>query len=327
MANEDILKKALRASQWLTLGIVIQRVFGILSFLTIARLLEPSHYGVMAMVGIIVNLLDTFLSPSFGQALIQKKEITRKELDQVWSLSVYRGIILSIIIFIAAPYIEPFFNVPGLTNLLRFSSIFILIQGFCNVGQTYVFRELAFEKILLRDLIGIIIQFIVTLIWALFISTSAWALAVGTFAMYLSTCIATFFISSYRPRLVFSFPGVKHLVSYSKWVVGQNMINYFTSIIDTIFIARVLDAGSIGLYSKSKDLALIPSSYIYDISYRVGLSAYAKIQGSLDMVRDSFIKTLDVALITSLIFTAVIVGYGHEFIQLLFGNGFLLLRF
>ena len=73
MANEDILKKALRASQWLTLGIVIQRVFGILSFLTIARLLEPSHYGVMAMVGIIVNLLDTFLSPSFGQALIQKR--------------------------------------------------------------------------------------------------------------------------------------------------------------------------------------------------------------------------------------------------------------
>ena len=56
---------------------------------------------------------------------------------------------------------------PGLTNLLRFSSIFILIQGFCNVGQTYVFRELAFEKILLRDLIGMIIQFIVTLIWAL----------------------------------------------------------------------------------------------------------------------------------------------------------------
>lgn len=317
--DNDVLKRTIRGSKWVTIGIFIQKIFGILSFLTVARLLEPAHYGMMAMVAIIANLLDTFLSPSFGQALIQKKEIDRKVLDQVWSLGVYRAIILSVIIFIAAPYIEPFFNVPGLTNLLRFSSTFILIQGFANVGQTFIFRELAFEKILLRDVIGMIIQFSVTLIWAI-VSPSAWALAAGTFAMYFSTCIVTFFINSYRPKFVFSFPKIRQLIGYSKWVVGQNIINYFSSIIDTVFIARILDASSIGLYTKSKDLSAIPSSYIYQITYKVGLSAYAKIQGSLDMVRDSFIKTLDFALIISLIFSAATIGYGLEYIQFLLGD-------
>lgn len=316
--KEDIIQKSIRGSKWVTVGIFIQKIFGILSFLTIARLLDPSHYGVMAVVGIIINLLDIFLSPSFGQALIQKKEVDPKILNQVWSLSVYRGIILSIIIFLVAPYIQQFFNIPGLTDVLRFATSFILIQGFGNVGLTYIFRDLAFEKILLRDVVGMFIQFIVTLTWAL-ISPSVWALAVGSFAMYLSTCIITFFISDYRPKFVFSFSQIKKLIGYSKWVIGQNVINYFSSIVDTLLIARVLDATKVGLYTKSKDIAIIPSSYLYQITYKVGLSAYAKIQNSMDIVRDSFIKTLDFALIISLIFTLVILGYGYEYIEVFLG--------
>ena len=40
----------------------------------LARLLEPSHYGIIAVVTIFITLANVFVSDGLGSALIQKKD-------------------------------------------------------------------------------------------------------------------------------------------------------------------------------------------------------------------------------------------------------------
>ena len=42
----------------------------------LARILEPDHYGVIAIVMIFINLANVLVSDGLGSALIQKKDAT-----------------------------------------------------------------------------------------------------------------------------------------------------------------------------------------------------------------------------------------------------------
>ena len=45
----------------------------------LARLLEPEHYGVIAIVLVVIALADVFVSDGLGSALIQKKYADEKD--------------------------------------------------------------------------------------------------------------------------------------------------------------------------------------------------------------------------------------------------------
>ena len=46
----------------------------------LARLLDPSHYGIISIVTIFITIANVFISDSFGSALIQKKRCGYKRL-------------------------------------------------------------------------------------------------------------------------------------------------------------------------------------------------------------------------------------------------------
>ena len=41
--------------------------------IVLARLLDPSHYGIVAMVTVFITIANVFVQDGFGSALIQKK--------------------------------------------------------------------------------------------------------------------------------------------------------------------------------------------------------------------------------------------------------------
>ena len=49
----------------------------------LARLLDPSHYGIISIVTIFITIANVFVSDSFGSALIQKKDADIKDFSSV----------------------------------------------------------------------------------------------------------------------------------------------------------------------------------------------------------------------------------------------------
>src|SRR5690348_15010611 len=70
---------------WMILTRIIVRLVGLVSTLALVRLLAPDDFGIVAMAGVTVGLLDTLSGFSFDLALVQAKAPERGQFDTVWT--------------------------------------------------------------------------------------------------------------------------------------------------------------------------------------------------------------------------------------------------
>ena len=65
----------------------IQRFGGLaisfVSNIVLARLLSPDDYGVMGLIMVFIGFADILIDGGFGNALIQKKEVSKKDISTV----------------------------------------------------------------------------------------------------------------------------------------------------------------------------------------------------------------------------------------------------
>ncbi|MDE5757570.1 MAG: oligosaccharide flippase family protein, partial [Allobaculum sp.] len=73
--------------------------------LIIARFIEPSQYGLIAMITIFTAIAQTFVDSGFGNALIQKKDRNQTDCSTVFYFNLSISIILYAAIYLGAPLI------------------------------------------------------------------------------------------------------------------------------------------------------------------------------------------------------------------------------
>ena len=122
----------------------------------LARLLDPSDYGVIALITVFTSILQVFVDSGLGNALIQKKDADDLDFSTVFYTNVVFCLVLYGIAFFGAPLVAKFYNDISLTSVIRVLSLTLLISGVKNVQQAYVSRKLIFKKFFFATLIGTI---------------------------------------------------------------------------------------------------------------------------------------------------------------------------
>ena len=138
--------------------------------------------------------------------------------------SIFRNDILYGLIFLLAPLIETFYEIEGLTEIVRVLSLTIVISGVKGVQQAYVSRNMIFKRFFYSTLGGTIGAGIVGILLAYY-GFGAWALV----AQYLFNMLVDTFILwitvKWRPKLMFSFKRLKKLFGYGWKILISNLIN------------------------------------------------------------------------------------------------------
>ncbi len=317
--NEGTLKKAIRGGKWMFLNTFFQQAFSIASFLILARLLLPEDFGIISLLFVVPNLLNLITTIGFETTLIQIKEDPKKYLNEAWTLNILRMVAIFIVIFFSAPLIANFFHLEKAILAIRLSGIFLVISGFANVAKLYFFRDIDFKKIFIRDAAGSIFYAAISIGLAIFYK-SFWPLFFGYIGQYLSSAIITYVLHEYRPRLSFEFKKLKELMGYSKWIFGQNLIINAIPMIENGLIGRIIDATGVGLYTRAKSLAVLPTASLFNIFEKVTYPAYAKIQDAYEKIRDGFIKSLDLLFFLAIPFILLFLEFGHRIILIFLGE-------
>ena len=300
----------------MTLNIFVQRAAGIVTFLILSRFILPEEYGILTAAMIVVGFLNVISQTGFEGAMIQSKEDIGPYLNRVWTLNLLKGCLLFAVIYFSAPWTAEFLNIEEHVNVIRFAGLYPLAEAFNNIGILYFSKDINFKMIFLRDL-GAPFAFLgFALIWAYY-DASVWALAAGHLGSYLWTMIASYFLSPYRPRLDFKFRGLKKFIRYGKWAVASNLANYVNNAIDGAFLSNLLGPQRLGIYSKARDFSIIPSSYIAQISMKVGFPSIAKIQDEPEAIRGALSKLYELTLFLSLPFSVILFTQAHHLIELL----------
>jgi len=83
---------------------------GFFNTVIMARILLPADYGIVAMAMLVVGLIQALMSFGATTALMRKDEISRDEIDSVWTLrtlqSLGMGLVLVLVAVPAATYFK-----------------------------------------------------------------------------------------------------------------------------------------------------------------------------------------------------------------------------
>ena len=124
----------------------------------IARLLDPSEYGVMAIMAIFISLATTVIQSGWGAALIQRKNVTETDYSTVFYYSLTFAGVLYTVLFVSANVISEYFNQPLLDTVLKVNSLVLFIGAFNSVQIAYSSRLFLFKQLFKSNIIAALLS-------------------------------------------------------------------------------------------------------------------------------------------------------------------------
>ena len=114
--------------------------------LVMARLLMPSDYGTIALLNVFLAICQTFIDSGFGLALMRKKDCSEKDFCTVFIFSLVVAGGCYGLLWLIAPWIAKFYNIPSLIIITRVVALNVVINALTNVPNAILSIALDFKK-------------------------------------------------------------------------------------------------------------------------------------------------------------------------------------
>ena len=259
--------------------------------LVMARLLTPEDYGVVGMLAVFIGLAQAFVDCGFSQALIRKKDRTEVDNSTVFYFNIVVSVIIYIGLYISAPLISRFYEMPSLTPYTRVICLSIVINSFAIVQRALYSAKIDFKTQTKSSVIAVIISGILG-VYLAYMGFGAWALVCQ---QILNLGINTSFLwiySSWRPIKSFSWKSFKELFGFGSKLLATSILNSIYSNVYTIVIGKMFSASSLGYYSRAEHFANLPSSNFTSVFQRVTFPILCKVQDDLARLENIYRRLL-----------------------------------
>ncbi len=217
----------------------------------LARLLDPSDYGTVALVTVITSILQVFIDSGLGTALIQKKETDDLDFSSVFYFNILMCVLLYIVMFLAAPLIASFYEKPELIPLVRVVSLSLIISGVKNIQQAYVSRHLLFKRFFFATLSGTIGAAGLG-IWMAYKGYGAWAIVAQNLFNKTVDTIILWITVRWRPQRKFSFERLKSLLQYGWKLLVSSLLDKTYAELRQLIIGKMYSSADLAYYNKGQ---------------------------------------------------------------------------
>ncbi len=251
----------------------IQFISGII----LARLLTPYDYGCIGMLAIFMVLAEAFIEGGFGSALIQKKQPTQEDYSTIFWWNLGMALLMYVILFVSAPAISRFYDIPLLCDVLRVQGLVLFIYAFNIVQRNQLRKKLNFKVLSIVTIITSLISLAVTIFMA-YKGFGVWALVAQNLISGAVPAFVFWFFIKWRPIWTFSRQSFKELFNFGFYMFLTHLITSFTSRIQGLLIGKIYSPTTMGYYSKAMSTESLASSSITSIMTQVTYPLYAEAQ-------------------------------------------------
>ena len=441
----DVYGRAVKGGVWLIGMRVFMAVVSFVRYPILMRLLAPHDFGILGIGSLTLGVVASFSELGFQSALIQRKEHDVAHLNVTWTVGLIRGLVLFVLLYLAAPYAVIFFDGSGhfdgadihnaarlveklnsaedglsrylVSNFtettrgmldeydseegvsddlnsalvdeldkvvtgqviydaerfsdvelsgyakrlieqsdeerdnLRFNrrlldeaydeaiihsvldrqmvalviqvlAITVLLNCLRNIGTIYFMKELEFKKRVILQTLSEIATFCVTVTLA-FMYRNVWALVFGNLAGAASSCVLSYVMHPFRPRLCFDLAKARDLWGFSKHIFGITILRFLCVQGDDIFLAGMLGSTVLGFYRQAFKIGTMVSTEISGKVQTVAFSAYSKLQDNVAKLRSGYFKTLNTTILVVFPVAGGLIALGPEITEVVFGEKWL----
>ncbi len=272
--------------------------------LLLARLLDPSDYGVLSMLMVFIAIAQVFVQSGLNTALIQKKEVDETDLSSVFYVSFGVAAALYALLFALAPWLSVFFRMPALKGTLRVMALILLPGSLVSVQNAVVARQMAFRKLMIASLCATVLSGTVGVAMALG-GAGYWALVGQQLTNQFAQAILLLALVKWRPQKKFSFERVKGFIRFGwKLLVSSLLETGFINLRSAVIGRRFSDA-ALGFYTRGKQFPELLMNAINGSIQSVMLPVLSEQQDAPDRMKQLMRKSV---MLSSFLVTPMMAG-------------------
>lgn len=217
----------------------------------LARILDPSTYGVVALMTVVITFLDVFVTGGFANSLIYDKKASEKDFNTLFIFNIGFSIALYLALFFTAPLIANYYDKPALTWLIRVAGISLLINGIKNLQYAFVAKRLEFKKFFYATIGGTIASGAIGITLA-FLGFGAWALVIQGVANHFIDSLILWFVIKWKPKIEFSFSLFKKHFSFGWKILVYKIIYNVSNSVRQLAIGKKYTDSDLAFYNRGK---------------------------------------------------------------------------
>ena len=275
--KQGLRQKAVKGVVWTALQRYSTMLIQFVSGIILARLLTPYDYGCIGMLMIFMLLAESFIDGGFGSALIQKKQPTQTDYSTIFFFNIGMSVFLYAVLYVSAPAIARFYDIPLLCDVLRVQGIVLFIYAFNVIQKNQLRKQLNFKVLSIVTILTSVTALTATIIMA-YHGFGVWALVAQNMLTALIPAIVFWFYIKWRPMWVFSLKSFKELFSFGSYMFLTHLLNQFGQQIQGLLIGKVYNPSTMGFYSKAHGLEKFASNSISSVMSQVTYPLYAEAQ-------------------------------------------------
>jgi lipopolysaccharide exporter len=311
-----LLAKTARGAGWVISWRFATRALGLVSTLTLVRLLAPTDFGLVALATSFAQAVDAFSDLGVEDVVVRERAPTPDFYNTAFTINVLRGIATALLIAAAAEPAATFFGEPRLAPILLALAVGSLIDAFENIGIVDFRRHFAFGKEFRLQILPRIVGIVLTIVFA-FLWANYWALIVGIVSTRIIRIILGYSMHPHRPR--FTLSAWRQMVGFSVWTWFLSIATLLRDRSTFIVIGRLMTSTQLGIFAVATEVATLPSTEFVEPLCRVAFSGFIAARHAGMGVADTFMRIIG---ITSLLILPA--GFGisllaDPIVRLMFG--------
>ena len=285
--TESIKTKAIRGILWNAIDKFaaqgVQFIIGII----LARLLMPKDFGLIGMLSIFIALSQSFIDSGMGSGLIQKQNRSDVDFSTVFVFNLCVSLFFYGILFITAPLIARFYNMPQLVNLTRVLSLNIIINSLAIVQRSKLIINIDFKTFAKVNVVSVLTGGIIAVFFA-YAGFGVWALVIQNLISATVSVLMLWLLSKWKPSLSFSKESFKDLFGFGSKLLISGLYARTLNEIYNLVIGKTYSASDLGYYTRSKQIAEVSAGTVNSIMQQVTYPILASLQNDKEQLISVF---------------------------------------
>lgn len=313
-------KQTMVSISWVSAFRVAYRSLSIVRTAILARLLTPIQFGDFGIAVLVLGLIEMFTETGINVFFVQheKDSVFDDYIDTAWVISIFRGIIIALVVLASAVPVSLFFNNPASKNLILCMALVPFIRGFINPAEAKFQKHLHFnQEFYLRTLITLADA--AAALGIVYLYRTPMGLVIGLVAGAVVEVIASQLLIHPRPKFIFNTQKGKSIINSGKWVTTAGITAYFVKNGVDMSVGKLLSTQALGIYQMAYKFSVIFVDELVEMTNRVAFPVYAKIGGDRSRLKKAFLKTYVSFILIVGILMGLVALFAKPIVEILLG--------
>ena len=247
---ETLKEKTANGLFWGGMNNGVQQLLGLAFGIILGRLLNPSDYGMTAMLAVFSVIANELQSSGFKTGLINMKSPSHNDYNAVFWFNIIAGVAIYLVLFFCAPLIADYYHQPKLIPLSRYVFLGFVFSSFGMAQSAYLTKQMQIKQIAQCGMTATLSSSIVSVVLAA-LGFGYWALATQ-YLMYIAVnTLLLWYFSPWRPTTKVTFEPIRQLFPFSFKIMLSAIFTQLNNNIMNLLLGRYYGETSTGHYNQA----------------------------------------------------------------------------